>query len=151
MSDVLHIPQSSRCGCFSPVSFVSEYLLSIEVSYLRAYCPLSHLIHWYLILFVVHFSMSSFNIEALLLVISTLHCVTKWHPSGVNTIRCRYNAVRYNMIYCKRHFNDRSRISIKFWTHKRHPIPRPNGPAMGCLCEDFESKNWPRYNSTALN
>ena len=35
-------------------------------------------------------------------------------------------------------------------THKRHPIPRPHGRAMGCLlCKNF-GENWPRYNGTVL-
>ena len=36
---------------------------------------------------------------------------------------------------------------VEHYTHKRHPILRPHGWAMGC--EDFE-QNWPCYNGPAL-
>ena len=32
------------------------------------------------------------------------------------------------------------RISIRYWIHKRHPIPRPNWRAMGCLLWIFVGK-----------
>ena len=41
----------------------------------------------------------------------------------------RSSMVRYCMNNCR----NWSRMSIRWWTHKRHPIPRPNGRAMGCL------------------
>ena len=44
------------------------------------------------------------------------------------------NIVRYHMN------NYRNRISIRWWIHKRHPIPRPNGRAMGCLLWIFVKK-----------
>ena len=35
--------------------------------------------------------------------------------------------------YCIHHCRNWGRISIRGWTHTRHPIPHPNGQAMGCL------------------
>ena len=48
----------------------------------------------------------------------------------------RSNIVRY-YIYDYRNW---SRISIRYWNHKRHPIPRPNGRAMGCILWIFVRK-----------
>ena len=57
---------------------------------------------------------------------------------NINTVRCRCNA-RYNITwYC----SDWGGILIRVWTHKRHPIARPNRRAMGCLCDNF-GENWP--------
>ena len=36
---------------------------------------------------------------------------------------------RYCIDYCR----NLGKISIRDWIHNRHPIPRPNGRAMGCL------------------
>ena len=46
------------------------------------------------------------------------------------------NVVRY----CINNYSNWVRISIKCWFHKRHPIPRPNGRAMGCLLRIFVRK-----------
>ena len=35
--------------------------------------------------------------------------------------------------YCTHHCRNGGRILIRVWTHKRHPIPRPNGWAIECL------------------
>ena len=35
--------------------------------------------------------------------------------------------------YCIHHRRKWGRISIRGWIHKRRPIPRPNGRAVGCL------------------
>ena len=48
----------------------------------------------------------------------------------------RFNIVRY---YINKYRNW-SRIWIRRWIHKRHPIPRPNGRAMGCLLWIFVRK-----------
>ena len=44
----------------------------------------------------------------------------------------------HNCTYIVRYYiNDYrnwGRISIRCWIHKRHPIPHPNGRAMGCFC-----------------
>ena len=49
-----------------------------------------------------------------------------------NTVEPLYNTVHYRRYEV--YYNiDRCRIWIRLWTHKRHPIPRPYGRAMGCL------------------
>ena len=42
--------------------------------------------------------------------------------------------------YYINNYRNWSRISIRCWIHKRHPIPRPSGPAMGCLLRIFVRK-----------
>ena len=37
-------------------------------------------------------------------------------------------------------YKDWSRIPIRWWIHKRHPIPRPSGRAMGCLLWNIGEK-----------
>ena len=49
-----------------------------------------------------------------------------------SAVIARSNIVRY---YVNGYRNWSSRISIGWWIRKRHPIPRPNGWAMRCLCE----------------
>ena len=52
-----------------------------------------------------------------------------WHNLlQSNAIITRSNLVRY---YINNHRNW-GRISIRCWTHKKHPIPPPNRRAMGC-------------------
>ena len=63
------------------------------------------------------------------------------------TVGCRYNAVQYDMILLTSLQLPMQNIN-QIWTHQRHPIPRPNGRAMGCLLWGF-SRNWWRYNGTA--
>ena len=41
------------------------------------------------------------------------------------------------------------RISIRCWIQKRHPIPRPNGRAMGVFCK-YLWENLQHFNDTAL-
>ena len=56
------------------------------------------------------------------------------------TVEYRYNApniVRYNII----NYRNWGRISIRCWIHKRQPIARPNGRAMGCLFLDICEKS----------
>ena len=48
----------------------------------------------------------------------------------------RSNIVRYNI----NNYRNWCRISIRCWDYKRHPIPRPNGRAMGCLLWIFVRK-----------
>ena len=57
----------------------------------------------------------------------------------------RSDIVRYYMINYKKCV----RMSTRPWIHKRHPIPRPSGRAMGCPLRIFW-ENGPRYNGTAL-
>ena len=48
---------------------------------------------------------------------------------------------RSNLSWCYiQHCNDSSRTYIRFWTHKRHPIPRPHGRDMGCPLRGFGRK-----------
>ena len=42
--------------------------------------------------------------------------------------------------YCINNYGNSDRISIRCWFHKRHPIPHPNGRAMGCLLWIFVRK-----------
>ena len=53
-------------------------------------------------------------------------CVLKVQSSAVIT---RSNIVRYYM----NNYKNWGRISSRCWIYKRHPIPRPNGRAMGCI------------------
>ena len=48
-----------------------------------------------------------------------------------------------------RHCNNSSRTWIRLETQNRHPLPRPNGRAMGVCCEDIR-ENGTRYIDTAL-
>ena len=48
---------------------------------------------------------------------------------------------RSNMVrFCINNCRNWDIISIRCWIHKRHPIPRPNGRAMGCLLWIFVIK-----------
>ena len=53
-----------------------------------------------------------------------------------NAVIMRSNIVRY----CIYDSTNWGRIPIRWLTHKRHPISRPNGRAMGCLLWIFERK-----------
>ena len=57
----------------------------------------------------------------------------------------RSDIVRYYMNNYKKCI----RMSTRLWIHKRHPIPRPSGRAIGCPLRIFW-ENGPRYNDTAL-
>ena len=70
-----------------------------------------------------------------------------------DTVECNYNGFQYNMIQssavitrskrvrsCVINCRKWGRISIRSWIHKTHPIPRPNGWAMGCLLWIFVRK-----------
>ena len=47
------------------------------------------------------------------------------------TIESSANITRSNLVrYCINSCMNSGRISIKGWTHKRHPIPHPNGQAI---------------------
>ena len=50
--------------------------------------------------------------------------------------------------YHTNHCGEWDRIWMQVWTHKRCPIPHPNGQAMGCLSDDF-GENLPNCNVTA--
>ena len=51
--------------------------------------------------------------------------------------------------YCTHHCDHWCKIKMRAWIHKIHPIPRPNGRAIGVFCESLR-ENWPRYIGTAL-
>ena len=50
------------------------------------------------------------------------------------------------LTYCIHHCSDWGRIKIRVWTHKVHPIPRPNRWAMGSLfggvCSKLTTSWW---------
>ena len=57
-----------------------------------------------------------------------------------NTTKCLHHIQSSAIItrsnirrFCNHHCRNWDRISIRGWNHERHPIPRPNGQAMGCL------------------
>ena len=59
--------------------------------------------------------------------------------------------MRSNIVqYCINNCRNWGRISTRCWIHKSHPIPRPDGQAMGCLLLIFFRKKRLRYNGTAL-
>ena len=68
--------------------------------------------------------------------------LTHIHWSAVIT---RSDIVRYYM----NNYKKCVRMSTRLWIHKRHPIPRPSGRAMGCPLRIFW-ENGLRYNGTAL-
>ena len=51
--------------------------------------------------------------------------------------------------YYLHHCSNWDRIWIRVSINKRHPLPRPNGQAMGCLLWEFR-ENWRHYNGTAV-
>ena len=56
----------------------------------------------------------------------------------VYSIRSGAVKTRHNIIwYCLHHCSNCNRIYVRVWVHERHPIPRPNGWAMGCLLWEF--------------
>ena len=84
-----------------------------------------------------------------------LHCNTPHIPSRYNNeqttkqtkainnsyiqlsaVITRSNSVRYYID----DYRNWSRISIRCWNHKRHPIPCPNGRAVGCILWIFVRK-----------
>ena len=62
-----------------------------------------------------------------------------------SAIITRSNIVRYCIDNCR----NWGRTITRYWIHKRHSIPHPNGRAMGCLLLIF-FQNWPRYNCTVV-
>ena len=68
--------------------------------------------------------------------------LTHIHWSAVIT---RSDIVRYYM----NNYKKCVRMSTRLWIHKRHPIPRPSGWAMGCPLRIFW-ENGLRYNGTVL-
>ena len=72
-------------------------------------------------------------------------CVSAWYIETFAKIgfHIQSSAVitRFNMIrYCINNCRNRDRISIRCCIHKRHPIARPDGRAMGCLLLIFLRK-----------
>ena len=57
----------------------------------------------------------------------------------------KHGPVRYKIRYIT--VVIKVKYSSLFWTHKIHPISRPHGRAMGCLCECLGG-NLPYYNGT---
>ena len=54
-----------------------------------------------------------------------------WH---IKDIQSSAVITRSNITWCSiNHYSDWGRISITVWTHKTHPIPHPNGQAIGCI------------------
>ena len=51
-----------------------------------------------------------------------------WVQIQSNAVVTRSNITWYDTHHCR----NWGRILIRGWTHKRHPIPRPDGRAMGC-------------------
>ena len=54
----------------------------------------------------------------------------------LSAVIMRSNVVRYYID----NYRDWGRIPIRYWIHKWHPIPRPNGRAMWCLSWIFVRK-----------
>ena len=44
-----------------------------------------------------------------------------------------FKLILSNVTYFTHHCRNWGRMSLRGWTHKRHPIPHPNGRAIGCL------------------
>ena len=42
--------------------------------------------------------------------------------------------------HCIHHWSDWAKVWTRVWAHKIHPIPRPNGPAMGCILWEFRRR-----------
>ena len=62
------------------------------------------------------------------------YSVLWWH-----TVETLYSTIYYSKCFIKLNF-DTSTQYVAFWTHKRHPIPRPFGRAMECLLWVLQQK-----------
>ena len=82
---------------------------------------------------------------------SSAQCEVIWNEQWPNELQLSAVIARSNITwFCIWYNNDWDKICIiRGYIHKRHPIARPHGRAMGCVCEDL-SESWPRYNGTAL-
>ena len=56
-----------------------------------------------------------------------------------NTVETLYSTIYYSKYFIELNF-DKSTQYVAFWTHKRHPIPRPFGRAMECLLWVLQQK-----------
>ena len=57
----------------------------------------------------------------------------------MNTVETLYSTICYSKYFIELNI-DKSTQYVALWTHKRHPIPRPFGPAMECLLWVFQQK-----------
>ena len=73
----------------------------------------------------------------------------KYKSLNGNTVRYHYITLSNIKWLCIHHCTDCNRIQISVSIHKRHPKPRPNGWAMGCLLW-WVFRKLTRYNSTTL-
>ena len=55
------------------------------------------------------------------------------------TVETLYSTIYYSKSFIELNF-DKSTEYVALWTHKRHPIPRPFGRAMGCLLWVLQQK-----------
>ena len=77
-----------------------------------------------------------------------IHRVHHWYRQNINQILNSQKNIHSSAFiiqsnitwYCTHHCRSWGRISIRGWNHKRHPIPRPDGQAMGCLSWIFWRK-----------
>ena len=132
----LHIfyHSSSVCLCKASYPFTCYFTLFFYSSIYLFIDPLFHHVQYT----VCHnFCFLTLKLlDRVILVSKTVHCTGNlllWNwSSTIHTVEPLYNTVHYRRY--KIYYNiDRCRIWIRLWTHKRHPIPRPYGRAMGCL------------------
>ena len=69
-----------------------------------------------------------------------IYILLYWRVKYIYTIECRFNAFQHISRYCMNNYRNSGRISTRRWFHKRHPIPRPDGRATGCLLWIFVRK-----------
>ena len=55
------------------------------------------------------------------------------------TVETLYSTIYYSKYFIELNF-DKSTQYVALWTHKRHPVPRPFGQAMGCLLWVLQQK-----------
>ena len=60
---------------------------------------------------------------------ASIYYIFMWMVLQSSAGLTRSSIVRYNI----NNYRNWGRISVRCWIHKRHPIPRPNGRAMGCI------------------
>ena len=62
-------------------------------------------------------------------------CVMPWEVKPIINKTQSGASITQSIItgFSLHYWSDWSRIQIRVWTHKRHPIPQPDGWAMGCL------------------
>ena len=66
---------------------------------------------------------------------------SKWRHFRFSEIQWSAVITRSNIVrYYINNYNNWERISLRYWIYKRHPIPHPNGWAMGHLSRIFVRK-----------